>query len=145
MTTKGKPMSEREEQLLRLRDWIKPGDTVYTILRHVSSSRMTRDIGVVLLKKDKDGVIDLHPNYAVSKVLGYTLNKGSRDGVRVSGCGMDLGFEIVYNLGRALWPDGAPCAGQGKCWSNDHTNGLREYGKGIKHKDGGYTLRHRWL
>ena len=26
-------------------------------------------------------------------------------GVRVSGAGMDMGFHLVYSLGRAVWPD----------------------------------------
>lgn len=33
---------EREEAITKLREWIKPGDTVYTILDHVSSSGMSQ-------------------------------------------------------------------------------------------------------
>ncbi len=136
MATK-KQQSEREEALAKLREWIKPGDIVHTILRHVSRSGMQREIGIVLLK---DGT-DLHPNYLVAKALGERI--GKRDGVIVGGCGMDMGFHIVYNLGRALWPDGFECAGK-NCHSNDHTNGDRNY-KPHHHNDGGYALRHRWL
>jgi hypothetical protein len=32
------------EALAKLRDWIKPGDTVYTMLDHVSPSGMSRAI-----------------------------------------------------------------------------------------------------
>ena len=40
--------AEQAEAIARLREWIKPGDTVYTILDHVSSSGMSRAIRVVL-------------------------------------------------------------------------------------------------
>lgn len=94
--------AERQEAKERLLEWLKPGDTVYTILRHRSRSGMSRVIGVVLLK---DGV-DLHPNYAVSKFLGWNLGKADRDGISVSGCGMDMGFHLVYELSQGLFGDG---------------------------------------
>ena len=52
-------------------------------------------------------------------------------GLRVSGCGMDMGFHVVYNLGYALWPDGTP-----------EPHGTRN---GAPDSDGGYALKHRWL
>src|SRR3990172_2873899 len=98
-------MTKAERQAMqdateKLREWIKPGDTVYTILRHVSRSGMQREIGIVLLK---DGT-DLHPNYLVAKALGERV--GKFDSVIVGGCGMDMGFHLVYNLSRALFPAG---------------------------------------
>ncbi len=116
--------AEREEAIERLREWIKPGDTVYTILRHVSRSGMQREIGIVIFH---DGC-DLHPNNAVAKALG--LRQGKRDGVIIGGCGMDMGFEIVYRLGRAMWPNGTP-----------EPHGARD----PMDCSGGYALKHRWL
>ena len=121
---------EREKAKAELREWIKPGDTVHTILRHVSRSGMLREIGIVLLK---DGS-NLHPNYLVAEALGERI--GKRDGVIVGGCGMDMGFHIVYNLGYALWPDGFGCIGKG-CRSNDHFNGDRDY---TPHPKGGREI-----
>ncbi len=106
--------------IAKLREWINPGDTVYTILDHVSASGMTRHIRCVLLKADGSRVTDLHPNRVIATALGYRQAK--RDGLVVSGCGMDMGFEIVYNLGRTLWPEGYGCTGD-DCRSNDHSNG----------------------
>lgn len=154
--------SERDEAIARLRDWIKPGDTVYTILRHVSPSGMQREIGVVLLAPTKQNgdplsggstypadvrIVDLHPNHAVATALGVRL--GKRDGVIVGGCGMDMGYHIVYSLARTLWPDGYGCTGA-DCPSNDHSNGDRDRTPHSEarphwHQDGGYALRHRWL
>ena len=84
----------------------------------------------------------IHPNFAAAAALGCRM--GKRDGLIVGGCGMDMGFEIVYNLGRTLWPDGAPCVGE-KCQSNDHHNGDWDYTAGKLHRDGGYALKHQWL
>src|SRR5690242_7664671 len=111
---------ERDDATTTLRGWIKPGQTVYTILRNVSRSGMSREIGIVLLE---DGV-DRHPNYMVGKALGYRV--GKRDGLIVGGCGMDMGFHVVYHLARTLWPTGFGCIGKG-CRSNDHINGDRDY------------------
>jgi hypothetical protein len=129
--------AEMAEQMENLNRWIKPGDTVYTIIRHVSSSGMTRHISVLA----KMGDDFIHPNYAVSKVLEYPLVTGNgSDAVKVGGCGMDMGFHLVYNLSRRMFPNGFDCIGRG-CPSNDHSNG--ENNK--HHSDGGYALRQKWL
>lgn len=128
---------ERQEAIERLRGWIKPGDTVYTILRHVSSSGMTRHVGVVLMPSYDHGI--LHPISAVSKALGLKVNKNC-DGVILGGCGMDMGFHLVYELGYVLYPE-YPCLGE-NCPSNFHFNSPN--GKEAIHK-GGYALRHQWL
>lgn len=127
--------TEKAEALAKLREWIKPGDTVYTILRNVSRSGMSREIGVVLLANGEDGrTIDLHPNYSVAVVLGERC--GKRDGVIVGGAGMDMGFHLVYSLSSALFPNGYGCIGKG-CASNDHSNGDRNY---IPHSCGAPTI-----
>ncbi len=134
--------TEREQAIARLREWIKPGDTVYTVLRHVSASGMSREIGIVLLQHADGKNVDLHPNYAVSSAIGHSVNKRG-DAIKVSGCGMDMGYHIVYNLSRVLFADGFECTGKG-CPSNDHSNGDRNY-EPHKHSDPGYALNHRWL
>jgi hypothetical protein len=134
---------EREEQLAKLREWLKPGDTVHTILDHVSSSGMSRDIRLVLIKADDNGQpYTLHPNHAAAVILGMPRARRG-DGLRVTGCGMDMGFHIVYTLSAALFPDGFECIGE-NCPSNDHSNGDRNYSP-HHHSCGGYALRHRWL
>ena len=151
---------DQAEAIVKLREWLKPGDTVHTILRHVSRSGMQREVGVVII--DKDGN-DIHPNYLVSKALG--LRVGKRDGLIMGGCGMDMGFALIYELSAKLFPEGFGCIGaevpgiRGRsCPSNDHSNGDRDYtphpgcGQPDKrgHKDhwhtsGGYALRQHWL
>lgn len=112
----------------RLLDILRPGDTVYTVLNSVSRSGMSRDI--TMYKIGPDGKSWLS-GYA-SKMLGEALTQ--RDGIKVQGCGMDMGFELVYRLGRALWPEGFKVEGTGR---NGDTSGWDN--------DGGYALRQSWL
>ena len=86
------------EQLLT--HYLSEGDTVYTVLRSVSSSGMSRKIS---LKVAKDGkILDL--TYYASILLDWPLVEvnGSR-ALRVGGCGMDMGFHTVYSLSRVLF------------------------------------------
>lgn len=120
-----------EAQLANLRKWLAPGDTVYTILRHVSSSGMSRDISLVTLSTDEKGAPFIrHLDYSAGIVLGYT-RQTRREGLRVGGCGMDMGFHLVYSLGEMLWPNGT-----------DKPHGRRN---GEPDSAGGYALRHSWL
>jgi len=87
--------AEYNQSMENLKGWIKDGDTVYTILRRVTKSGENRDIGIVVFVKGQP----VHPNFSVAKVLGLPFKT---DGVRVNGGGMDMGFSLVYDLGRAM-------------------------------------------
>lgn len=93
--------TEVAEAHAQLRTWVKPGDTVYTILNHVSRSGMCRHIRVQLIKCTDEKPVILQPNHAVACVLGYRQAK--RGGLVVRGCGMDMGFHIIHSLGYALF------------------------------------------
>lgn len=146
---------ERQEAIARLKEWLKPGDTIHCILRHVSRSGMLRVIQLVKLESGQMHPYAEYIGWRAASVLELKYDP-DREGIRVSGCGMDMGFHLVYNLSRTLWPLGFGCIGK-NCPSNDHSNGDRDYTpdrKGILpggerkrhcHKDGGYALRHRWL
>jgi hypothetical protein len=68
---------------------------------------------------------------------------GSHDGIVVRGCGMDMGFHLVYNLSSILFADSFTCIGPG-CPSNDHSNGDKDYTPHL-HTDAGYALRSAWI
>lgn len=140
--------SERDEYISKLRETLKPGDTLHTVLRHVSRSGMSRIIDVFHIYTDpKTGEVRKDwLSYWISKACDMTFNdrRGQPEGIRIGGCGMDIGFEIVYTVGRALWPEGFKCPGA-KCPSNDHTNGDRNRKPHMHTGDGGYALRHEWL
>lgn len=133
----------RQAAAERLREILKPGDTVKTILVHVSRSGMMRRIRV--FAPDMRDI-----SYLAAEAIGET---STSEGVKITGCGMDMGFHIVYSMSRAMFPDGFNCIGKPKdethwskwCPANDHANGERSYAKTIKHSDGGYALKQEWL
>lgn len=128
--------AERQEAIEKLRGILKPGDMVYTILRHVSRSGMSRDISV-LSSAEQD------ITWLVGRVLDY--RRADNGGLRVGGCGMDMGFHIVHNLSYALFPGSFVCIGPW-CPANDHSNGGRDYTPHLHSKGAaGYALKHRWL
>ncbi len=144
--------AEAREYLMRV---LKPGSKVFTILRHVSRSGMSRDIDLYLLADD--GRVYL--SYSVAVLVEYPRAKDGS--LKVGGCGMDMGFHVVNSLSYALFHE-YTCTGEapeGKhqshgCKSGDHVNS-REDEKGnrlppfprdgkMKHKDG-YALIQEWL
>lgn len=136
--------AEREDAIKRLRKEIKPGDTLHTVLRHVSSSGMSRSISVLKVSK-RGEVFDW--TWLVAKAIGERIDQ-RHDGIKMQGAGMDMGFELVYRLSYTLYgrPRGYPCLGD-KCPSNVHVNDRnapRGRGKGIRHDDG-YALSQRWM
>lgn len=131
--------TERDEARERLAKRIEPGDTIYTVMRHVSRSGMMRAIDVYEMHEDAPHRI----SYPAALAAGFTYSR-KHEAVRIDGAGMDMGFAIVYNLSASLFPDGFECTGAGtRCPSNDHSNGAK-YRKGTHHQDGGYALRQQW-
>lgn len=126
--------------LERLHKLVKPGDTVYTILRAVSKSGMTRKVDAIVII---DGV-PVNLNGCIETICDGIFGYDKNGNLVVSGCGMDAGFEIVYNLGEILYPGGFFCEGRERCRSNDHSNGDRDYSRHL-HKAGGYAFKHEWI
>ena len=116
---------ERETARKELLKILKPGDTVYCVLRHVSRSGMQREISLFT-----EGMRNI--DWYAARVL--EMRRGKRDGLVVGGCGMDMGFATVYELSYALFPMGFKVEGRGR---NNDTSGWD--------KDGGYALKHRWI
>lgn len=126
---------ERAEAINELREILRPGDTVYTILRHVSKSGMSRDISILIVRNGEHQ----HLNFVAAKAMGDRLVRSNGyDAIRCGGCGMDMGFNLVYNLGRALFPDGYVPADTGARARNGRPDTEKD-------TDGGYALRHQWL
>lgn len=143
--TKNEKIVLRNDALNYLRGVIKAGDTVYTSLSHVSRSGMLRHIGVYIPYVDDSGKQSIRRiSWEVANILDYKTVPHGTD-LKVGGCGMDMGYHVVYSLSRALFADGFPflCIGD-NCPSNDHVNGTT-ITKGGQHSDGGYALNHQWL
>lgn len=92
---------EQQEYVDALKSWgVEPGDTIYTVLRHVSPSGMTRVIGVYKIENNEP----MWLSYATARALGWSFD-GEREGVKVRGVGMDMGFHLVYTLSQKLFDD----------------------------------------
>lgn len=117
--------ARREYACKELRKMIKPGQKVFCILRDVSKSGMSRNISLYVVHKGELRNIDVLASDATAIALA------KNQGIRMGGCGMDLGFSLVYNLGAALWPKGT-----GK------PHGTRN---GQPDNAGGYAIKHEWL
>jgi hypothetical protein len=69
---------------------------VGTVLRHVSQSGMSRDISVFYK--------GLNITWYAARAMGETIkDKYGQRVIRMSGCGMDMGFALVYDLSSTLY------------------------------------------
>lgn len=118
MTKKQETEKKAQEAQDFLREVFTKQDrpTVWTSLKWVSSSGMSRDI--TLLTAHEGKILDI-TWYASHAMQTGTLKErnGSRV-IRVGGAGMDMGFHLVYSLSYVLFP------------AEDRR---------------GYVLRHEWI
>lgn len=101
VTTSGQFFKNKEaaEACEALKRMLKPGDRIYTILRSVSKSGMSRKIKLVV-GDGNNNIGDI--TWYVSQALEERMNDGA---IVVKGCGMDMGFHIVEQLSRVLFQD----------------------------------------
>jgi hypothetical protein len=102
--------AERQEALEWFRKNCPKGSTVYTVLRHRSASGMLRRIGLVVVlpgAKKKDEPIMLFPDWSGAVIYNDRATTfDDPEGIVVRGCGMDMGFELVYSIAQAVYGDG---------------------------------------
>ena len=85
--------NEKTEALQTLQKYLQKGDTVYTVLRHCAPSGMTRWLDLYVIKNGEP----LRLTWSAAKALGYTYDR-KREALKIGGCGMDMGFAVVYDL-----------------------------------------------
>lgn len=129
MSKKSEHAEEQANAFKMLHKWLKPGATIYCVSHHTSASGMSRDIGFLIPYKEGKNVRIIDASYYIGLALAYP--RGKRGGLRVGGCGMDMGFSVVYNLGSAMWPKGTA-----------KPHGTRN---GSPDSAGGYALKSTWL
>jgi hypothetical protein len=95
--TKNEKMIEKQESIERLKALLKDNDTIYTSVQKVSASGMYRHIKVIAIKDNEPHWL----SYSVAHALEYPY-KNDTSAVGVSGCGMDMGWALVNNLGHEL-------------------------------------------
>lgn len=157
MTTKKQmELDAQDDARKHLLSVLKPYQDVYTNVHHVSQSGMSRDISVHIVE---DGSIS-DISYHVAILCDYPM--GKKGGIRVGGCGMDMGFSVVYDLSSRLFPDGFGIEGiyppnsEDKCTpkTKEHAEHLVKVGaifcgrngdKSGWDNSGGYALKQRWM
>lgn len=147
-----------EESKAYLLEILKPGDTIYTVLNHVSRSGMKRSITPYVIANGAPRYITFY----ACIMLGE--KRDAYDGVPMTGCGTDMGFELVYRLSAHLFPNGyglemtkKPCS-DSKDRITPKTKaeaaklfalGYRSFGRNGDASGwddcGGYALKQKWL
>ena len=107
LSKKAQKELERKEAITTLLRLVKPNDVIYTDIKSVSASGMSRQIAFYIAYTNRQGQARIKEiTYYVAKALDHKI--GSKSGLIVGGCGMDMAFSVVYSLGRTLWPNGTP-------------------------------------
>lgn len=92
--------AERDEAIATLKKQyrMRKGDTVYTILKHVSRSGMRRVLDLYIIRKGEP----LRITWSAALALRQPYDR-KHEGLVTDACGMDAGFHEVYNLGCVLF------------------------------------------
>lgn len=110
---------EKQEAIDNLRRILKPGDTVFGIVRSVSRSGMSRTIDFYAFKaagedepgRKRCGEVDrFYLSGYIATALGYSRDKWGA--LKIQGCGMDMVHHVIYSTSRTLFPEGfgVPCS-----------------------------------
>lgn len=137
-TAKAATIAEAAEARRDLRALLKPGARVYTVLRQVARSGMSRHISLQVVQRG--AVRDI--TRLAARAMGDRLNKDG-DALVVGGCGMDMGFHVVESLAATLYPDGFVCKAT-KC-PGSHYNRGDTIKPGERHPYGGSALKQEWV
>jgi len=126
MTKKQIKLQEQQAAVATLLTLLKPNDEVYTDITRVSSSGMSRQILCFIPYLSESGKLSIREiTWLVAQALDLKI--GSKGGIIMGGCGMDMAFQLIYCLGKKLWPNGTP-----------EPHGKRN---GEPDTDGGYALK----
>lgn len=117
ISKKAQAQQEKEEARAYLLSILEKQEkpTLYTNLKHVSSSGMSRDMKVLAVVGGE--IVDV-TWYVARLGVGTLKERNGQRVVRVGGCGMDMGFHVVYTVSAILY-------------------GYEERGA--------YTIRHEWI
>ena len=99
---------EQAEAIAELRELLKPGDTVYCIVRHTTRALMN-SISPVIIRDGKPWEI----THLVRPALGWKFDH-KHGGVKVSGYQSNARSALVNAIGRKLYPDADPPALYGR-------------------------------
>lgn len=99
---KAKDMDKDYSREQLLTHYIDQGSIIYTVVRSVSASGMSR---IMSFKVVKGGEL-CDVTYYVAGLLNYSLNDyQGHNTIRVNGCGMDMAFHVVSSVATVLFND----------------------------------------
>ena len=101
MSTKAQK-ADQEQAKATLREWLKPGMTIYCVLKHVSRSGMQREISLHYIEQTERGPEIRWLSGVAARAMGDRI--GKRDGIIIDGAGMDMGFALVDSLSWTVYP-----------------------------------------
>lgn len=84
-----------------LKELLPKGSEVYTIVRSVASSGMSRRISVFVVHDGE--LLDL--DWKIERA-GIAKRRAGKDGLYMAGVGMDMAFALVYDIAMTLHDDG---------------------------------------
>lgn len=88
-----KKEQDKRDAVTRLKHFLGDNPTIYTVCRHVSASGMSRRISCFIANApDSIQCVDWY----IEKLGTYKRHR-TKEGLVVGGCGMDMGFSVVYN------------------------------------------------
>lgn len=96
---------ESEQAKERLLEILQPGDQVFCFLRHKPRSGVSKYIDLYKFTPGADGII--RPYWLtrhVADLTGYAFSK-AHECLRVRGCGLDVGTQVVRSVSQMLWSD----------------------------------------
>lgn len=79
---------------------MKRGTIVYTVLRSVSDSGMSRTLDLYVVIHHE--IVRI--TWSVAQALEWTYDR-RKEALRVRGCGMDMGHHVVCSLSRVILDD----------------------------------------
>lgn len=101
----------KEKAIEYLKTIINEGDTIYYVVKQVSNSGMYRHITFYKFgvkdefREGEDRIEAYWLTRTMCNALDYRF-KDKTECMGVSGCGMDMGFHVIHQLGHVLFGDG---------------------------------------
>lgn len=94
-------IAERDSAISGLRKKLPQGTVIYTILRHVSTSGLSRWIDLYYVSDN----LPLRITWSAAQATGSSYSR-NHEAIKAEGAGMDMGHAVVYHLSQVLHGDG---------------------------------------
>lgn len=122
--------TQNKQELAALADLhtlLEPNSVIWSAHRHSSASGMTHHFDFYTIRNNEP----IRLTHLICVACDYRAEPRHDYALKTTGCGMDMAFQVVYNLGQTMWPEGTP-----------EPHGTRN---GEPDTVGGYAFHHRHL